>query len=61
MNQAADAISAYTQVKLEDAPKLVKNSQIRMSGCLFHDKWPKSWWKIEDPVVLLEQNLYGHP
>ena len=24
-------------------------------------KWPKSWEKIEDPVVLLERNLYGHP
>ena len=24
-------------------------------------KWPKSWSNIEDPVVLLERNLYGHP
>ena len=24
-------------------------------------KWPKSWSSIEDPVVLLERNLYGHP
>ena len=23
-------------------------------------KWPKSWSDIEDPVVLLEQKLYGH-
>ena len=29
--RAADAVSAYTQVKLEDAPRLLKNSQIRMS------------------------------
>ena len=29
--QAADAVSAYTQVKMEDAHKLVKNSQIGMS------------------------------
>ena len=29
--QAADAVSAYTQVKMEDAPKLLKNSQIGMS------------------------------
>ena len=28
--QAADAISAYTQVKMEDAPKLLKNTQIGM-------------------------------
>ena len=24
-------------------------------------KWPKSWSSMEDPVVPLEQNLYGHP
>ena len=29
--QAADAISAYTQVKMEDAHKLLKNSKIGMS------------------------------
>ena len=32
--QAADAVSAYTQVKMEDAPKLLKNSKIGMSGHL---------------------------
>ena len=29
--QAADAVSAYTQEKMEDAPELLKNSQIRVS------------------------------
>ena len=24
-------------------------------------KWPKSWSSTEDPVVLLERNLYGRP
>ena len=24
-------------------------------------KWPKSWSSMEDPVVLLERILYGHP
>ena len=24
-------------------------------------KWPKSWENIEDSVVPLERNLYGHP
>ena len=24
-------------------------------------KWPKSWSNVEDPVVPLERNLYGHP
>ena len=62
--QAADSVSAYTQVKLEDAPKLLK---IPKSECpdvwirLPRHKWSKSWEKIEDPVVPLERNLYSHP
>ena len=32
-----------------------------MFGYVFHDtRWPKSWRKIEDPVVPLERNLCGH-
>ena len=55
--QAADAVSAYTQVKMEDAPILLK---IPKSECpdiwirLPPHKWPKSWSSVEDPVVLLE-------
>ena len=62
--QAADAVSAYTQVKMEDAQKLLK---IPKSECpdiwirLPRHKWPKSWSSMEDPVVPLEQNLNGHP
>ena len=62
--RAADAVSAYTQVKMEDAPSLLK---IPKSECpiiwirLPKHKWPKSWSSMEDPVVLLERNLYGHP
>ena len=62
--QAADAVSAYTQVKMEDAHKLLK---IPKSDCpdiwirLPRHKWPKSWSSMEDPVVPLERNLYGHP
>ena len=62
--QAADAVSAYTQVKMEDAQKLLK---IPKSECpdiwirLPRHKWPKSWSSMEDPVVPLERNLYGHP
>ena len=62
--QAADAVSAYTQVKMEDAHKLLK---IPKSECpdiwirLPMHKWPKSWSSMEDPVALLERNLYGHP
>ena len=62
--QAADAVSAYTQVKMEDAHKLLK---IPKSECpdiwirLPRHKWPKLSSIREDPVVLLERNLYGHP
>ena len=62
--QAADAVSAYTQVQMENAPKLLK---IPKSECpdiwirIPRHKWPKSWSSMEDPVVPLERNLYGHP
>ena len=62
--QAADAVSACTKVKMEDPPKLLK---IPKSECpdlwirLPRHKWPKSWSSMEDPVVPLERNLYGHP
>ena len=63
--QAADAASAYPQVKMEDdAHKLLR---IPKSECpdigirLPRHKWPQSWSSMEDPVVPLERNLYGHP
>ena len=62
--QAADAVSAYIQVKMEDVPKLLK---IPKSECpdiwirLPRHKLPKSWSSMEDPVVPLERNMYGHP
>ena len=62
--QAVDAVSANTQVKMEDASTLLK---IPKSECpdiwirLPKHKWPKSWSSMEDPVVHLERNLYGHP
>ena len=62
--QAADAASAFTQVKMEDASTLF---QIPKSECpdiwirLPRHKWPKSCSSMEDPVVPLERNLYGHP
>ena len=58
VGQAADAVSAFSQVKNEDAPKLLK---IPKSECpdiwirLPRHKWPKSWSSIEDPVVPLER------
>ena len=64
--QAADAISAYTQVKMEDTHKILKISK---SECpdfwirLPRHKWPKSWSSMEDPVeicmVILWQDYYG--
>ena len=60
--QAADAVSAYIQVKMEDAPTSLK---IPKSECpdiwirLPRHKWAKSS-SMEDPVVPLERNLYGH-
>ena len=49
---------------MDDAHKLLK---IPKSECpdiwirLPRHKWPKSWSSMEDPVVPLERNLYGHP
>ena len=49
---------------MEDAPTLLKSPK---SECpeiwirLPKLTWPKSWSSMDDPVVLLEINLYGHP
>ena len=62
--QAADAVSAYTQVKMEDDHKLLKISKSECPDIwirLPRHKWPKSWSSMEDPVVPLERYLYGHP
>ena len=57
--QAADAVSACTQV-----PKLLKIPKSECPDIRMHlprHKWPKSWSSMEDPVDPLERNLYGHP
>ena len=62
--QAADAVSAYYLVKLEDAPRLLNFSKSECPDVWIRfprHKWPKTWEGIEDPVVPLERNLYGHP
>ena len=44
--------------------KITENSQIGMSRHLDSStttQWPKSWSSMEDTVVPLERNLYGHP
>ena len=61
---AADAVSAYTKVKMEDAHKLWKIPKLECPDIwirLPRHKWPKSWSSMEDPVDPLERNLYGHP
>ena len=63
--QAADAVSAYTQVQMEDASTIIENSQNRNVQTFWirlpRHKCSKSWSSMEDPVVLLERNMYGHP
>ena len=48
---------------MEDAPRLLKSLQIGMSRRLdaSSTKLPKSWDKIQKPVVPLERNFCGHP
>ena len=47
---------------MEDAPNF-ENSKIRMSrysDTSHEHKLPKSWSSMEEPIVRLERNLYGH-
>ena len=56
--------SAYTQVKMTEAPR-----SLRMPKEECPEIWiripvrqrPKGWNSIEDPVVSLERNFFGHP
>ena len=39
-----------------------QNRSVQIFGFVWpRHKWPKSWSSMEDPVVPLERNLYGHP
>ena len=49
--QAADAV--ILEIPKSECPDI----WIRLP----RHKWPKSWSSMEDPVVPLERNLYGHP
>ena len=49
---------------MEDAHKLLKILKSESPDIwirLPRHPWPKSWSSMEDPVVPLERNLYGHP
>ena len=64
--QAADAVSAYTQVKMEDAPKLLKIPE--SDGFIYHDTNDQNHgpvWKTQSFLlngictVILWQDCYG--
>ena len=69
--QAADAVSAYTQVKMEDAPKLLKkfpNRNVQTFGFVYHDTNGQNHgpvWKIQSfllneiCMVIFWQDCYG--
>ena len=68
--QAADAVSAYTQVKMADAPKLLKvpNRSVQTFGSVYHDTDGLNHgpvWKIQSFLlseictVILWQDYYG--
>ena len=49
---------------MEDAHKLLEIPESESPDIwirLPRHKWSKSWSCMEDPVVPLERNLYGHP
>ena len=49
---------------MDDAPTLLKNLQSECPDIWISapkHKWPNTWSSMEDPVVPLERNLYGHP
>ena len=49
---------------MERAPSLLKIPKSECPDIWIHlpkHTWPKSWSSMEDPVVPLERNLYGHP
>ena len=53
----------FHSVKMEDASTVIENSKVRMPRYLetsTKTQMAKSWPSVEDPVVPLERNLYGH-
>ena len=61
--EANDAVSAYTQVKMNDAPRLLELPKTECPTVwirLPRNRLPKNWDNIDDPMVPLERNLHGH-
>ena len=60
--QASDAVSGYTEVKMGDAPTLLGTLECQTIWIRPpRSRRPKSWDEIQEPVVPLERNWYGHP
>lgn len=59
----ADAVGAYTQLTMREAYKLLGTNTpyIETFVTLPKDRQPASWANIEDPVCIMDGNLYGHP
>ena len=62
----SDAIKAYTQVKLDNLSELLGNvgdkaAQPETWISLPRNRRPKHWDSVDQPVVKLLCNLYGHP
>ena len=62
----SDAINAYTQVSLDNLAELLgtaggKSIQPETWISLPRNRRPKEWDNIDQPVVKLLCNLYGHP
>ena len=63
--EARDPVSAYSQVQMTEAPRWMTLPEEECLEIWTRIPWqqrPKGWDKmIEDPMVSLERNLYGHP
>ena len=61
---ASQMAGAEVQVKMEDAPRLLKILESKCPDVSIRrprPNWLKSWANIEDLVVFLQRNLFGHP
>ena len=64
LGEASDAVSAYTQVKMSDAPRLLELPETECPTVwirLPRNCRPKHWDNIDDQMVRLERNPHGHP
>ena len=62
--ETSDAISAYTQVKMTEAPRLLRMPSKECPEHVDHNfpqQRPEGWDEIDGAVVLFDMNLYGHP